>query len=352
MSLKKETLHNIYFEELAVAALKQVSDSISYSKVFVLVDTNTKEHCLSKFKAKCNFNIDQIIVIKPGEEYKTLQTCSIVWDALSTYDGDRKSILINLGGGVITDLGGFVASTFKRGIDFINIPTTLLAMVDASIGGKTGIDFQSLKNQIGVINQPKMVLIFSEFLSTLEQRQIKSGFAEMLKHGLISDHYYWTKLSQIDKLDAIGEHIKKSTEIKSNVVEQDLFETGLRKTLNFGHTLGHAIESYFLKEPNLSTLLHGEAIAIGMILEAYLSHEITGLSKVEFNEIKQILLKNFSRVTFSATDIDCIIELLKHDKKNSHGKVNFALLSTIGKCVVDVKIEAEILKKAFAYYAQ
>ena len=260
----------------------------NYSKVFILVDSNTQKHCLAKFKSKCDFEIDLVIEIKPGEEYKTIQTCTTVWDSLSTMGGDRKSLLINLGGGVVTDLGGFVASTFKRGIDFINVPTTLLAMVDASIGGKTGVDFEALKNQIGVINQPEMILVFAEFLDTLDQRQVKSGFAEMLKHGLIFDQDYWNGLIPLNELDQVGEHIKKSTEIKSSVVEQDPYEAGLRKKLNFGHTLGHAIESYFLVETNRQTLLHGEAIAVGMVLEAYLSHELTGLSKLELDEIKKV----------------------------------------------------------------
>ncbi|MCL4152909.1 UNVERIFIED_CONTAM: hypothetical protein GTU68_035655, partial [Idotea baltica] len=216
----------------------------------------------------------EIIEIESGEINKTIETCVGVWEALSELGADRKSILINLGGGVLTDLGGFVASTFKRGIAFINVPTTLLSMVDASVGGKTGVDLGSLKNQVGVINQPVMVLVIPDFLDTLEERQLESGFAEMLKHGLIKDRQYWDDLKMVSTLSEMKDHILKSVEIKNEVVLIDPTEQGLRKILNYGHTLGHAIESYFLASQEKSTLLHGEAIAIGMITEGYLSHRL------------------------------------------------------------------------------
>ena len=266
--------------------------------------------------------------------------------------GDRKSVLINIGGGVVTDLGGFVAATFKRGIDFINIPTTLLAMVDASVGGKTGVDLGNLKNQVGVIEQPKMVLIFPEFLNTLEERQLKSGFAEMLKHGLIMDDVYWNHLCA-DSGDAYQQaEIKTSIKIKGAIVVQDPTEKNIRKKLNFGHTLGHAIESYFLKSTERETLLHGEAIAIGMVLEAYLSHKLTGLSKIELDEIKRNFAKQYAPVKFSKLEIDTILELLKHDKKNAHGNINFVLLNSIGNAVIDVKVSSEFLRESFLYYME
>ncbi len=251
----------------------------------------------------------------------------------------------------MTDLGGFVASTFKRGIDFINIPTTLLAMVDASIGGKTGVDLGVLKNQIGVINQPVMVLIFPEFLATLEERQLKSGFSEMLKHGLISDSAYWEELINTKDFSST-DFIRKSVAIKNSVVLQDPTEKGIRKKLNYGHTIGHAIESYFLDSPHLKTLLHGEAIAIGMILEGYFSHELSGLSKLDLNEIKKAFLSHFKKVDFTDQDIEIIVDLLKHDKKNTHGNVNFVLLQEIGTPILDVKVPLELFKKAFAYYKE
>ncbi|MEZ4811016.1 MAG: 3-dehydroquinate synthase [Allomuricauda sp.] len=347
----KSHSYDVHLEELAEAALRQHIAKSQYSKVFLLVDENTKKYCLSVFLGKLGRSVDHILEIPSGEENKNIATCLTVWRELSNNDADRKSLLINLGGGVLTDLGGFVASTFKRGIDFINIPTTLLSMVDASIGGKTGVDLGSLKNQIGVINQPKMVLIFPEFLKTLDRRQVLSGYAEMLKHGLIQQASYWDALRNTSSfMDA--PYIQKSIAIKNEVVMQDPTEKGLRKILNFGHTLGHAIESYCLDNPEKKTLLHGEAIAIGMILEAYLSHELKGLSRLSLQEIKDTFLAHFKKVDFGYSDIDSIIKLLKYDKKNSHGDINFVLLQSIGEAVTDVKIPEDLFYKAFAYYKE
>ena len=351
MESVKSKSYEVHINELAQAALNQHISKSGYSRIFLLVDENTKAHCLPIFKKMMDAPIDSLLEIKSGEENKHIHTCLQLWQDLSNLDGDRKSLLINLGGGVLTDMGGFVASTFKRGIDFINIPTTLLSMVDASIGGKTGVDLGSLKNQIGVINQPQMVLVFPEFLATLDPRQTKSGYAEMLKHGLIQDREYWNDLNQKgDFTDASC--IQKSIAIKNKVVLEDPTEQGLRKILNFGHTLGHAIESYCLDNPNKKTLLHGEAIAAGMILEGYLSHELRGLSKLSLDEIKKGFLKHFGPVDFAPEDIESILQLLKYDKKNSHGNVNFVLLQEIGNAVTDIKIPEELFHKAFAYYRE
>jgi len=345
-----DTTHEIHFEEVAQAVLHQRLEQKKYSKVFVLVDENTKTHCLPLFKTMYQQAIDGIITIKAGEEYKNIETCTKVWTELSQQGGDRKSLLINLGGGVVTDLGGFVAASFKRGIDFINIPTTLLAMVDASVGGKTGVDLGSLKNQVGVIEQPEMVLIFPKFLETLEQRQLKSGFAEMLKHGLIMDDAYWSLLTSKTTETFSSDLIKTSIDIKGGIVAKDPTEKNIRKKLNFGHTLGHAIESYCLESNERKTLLHGEAIAVGMVLEGYLSHRLTGLSKVELDEIKRNFAHHFVPVIFSRTEIETILALLKHDKKNEHGNINFALLNSIGNSVIDIKAPRELLQEAFLYY--
>ncbi|MBW8241524.1 3-dehydroquinate synthase [Muricauda oceani] len=351
MESVKSKSYEVHINELAQAALNQHISKSDYSRIFLLVDENTKAHCLPIFKKMMDAPIDSLLEIKSGEENKHIHTCLQLWQDLSNLDGDRKSLLINLGGGVLTDMGGFVASTFKRGIDFINIPTTLLSMVDASIGGKTGVDLGSLKNQIGVINQPQMVLVFPEFLATLDPRQTKSGYAEMLKHGLIQDREYWNDLNQKgDFTDASC--IQKSIAIKNKVVLEDPTEQGLRKILNFGHTLGHAIESYCLDNPNKKTLLHGEAIAAGMILEGYLSHELRGLSKLSLDEIKKGFLRHFDPVDFAPDDIESILQLLKYDKKNSHGNVNFVLLQEIGNAVTDIKIPEELFHKAFAYYRE
>jgi 3-dehydroquinate synthase len=292
----------------------------------------------------------EILEIESGEENKTIDTCVGLWEALSELGADRKSALLNLGGGVLTDLGGFVASTFKRGIDFINIPTTLLSMVDASVGGKTGVDLGNLKNQVGVINQPVMVLVQPDFLDTLVERQVTSGLAEMLKHGLIQDATYWDMLKELNTLEDLKQHILASIKIKNHVVLQDPTEQHLRKILNFGHTLGHAIESYFLDRVDKQPLLHGEAIAIGMILEAYLSMKLTELPMSQMEDIKKTFLKYFKKIKISETERKEIIALLKFDKKNTHGNINFVLLNRIGKPQIDVQVPDDLILEAFAYY--
>ncbi|SHK15069.1 3-dehydroquinate synthase [Maribacter aquivivus] len=341
----------VHFNKNAFQALNNHLSEKKYSTIFILVDENTHELCLPNFMAEIHGDYQfEIIEIESGEINKNIETCVGVWEALSELGADRKSILINLGGGVLTDMGGFIASTFKRGIDFINVPTTLLSMVDASVGGKTGVDLGSLKNQIGVINQPVMVLVVPDFLDTLENRQVISGFAEMLKHGLIQDTTYWEALKGAKGLEDMKKHILTSIQIKNKVVLQDPTEQNIRKILNYGHTLGHAIESYFLESDSKVTLLHGEAIAIGMILEGYLSNKLLALSDESLNDIKSTFLNRYDKVEFSNEDIENILKLMKYDKKNSHGKVNFVLLKSIGIPVYDIEIPVELFTEAFAYY--
>ncbi|MFX0557074.1 3-dehydroquinate synthase [Maribacter sp. CXY002] len=345
--------YSVHFNATAFNVLNSHLVKKAYSTIFILVDENTHELCLANFMSQISGDYHyEIIEIESGEINKTIETCVGVWEALSELGADRKSLLINLGGGVLTDLGGFVASTFKRGIDFINVPTTLLSMVDASVGGKTGVDLGPLKNQIGVINQPVMVLIVSDFLDTLEDRQMQSGFAEMLKHGLIKDEKYWNTLKRIDDLTEIKSQILTSVQIKNEVVLQDPTEQNIRKILNYGHTLGHAIESYFLENEAKETLLHGEAIGIGMILEGYLSYKLTGLSHDNLEEIKSTFLEHYPKVEFTDFDIEKILELLKYDKKNAHGKINFVLLKTIGDTEIDVNVDSQLFAEAFAYYSE
>jgi len=324
------------------------------SKIFILVDTNTHDLCLPQFMANLESGeiSTEVMEIPEGEDHKTIDICMGVWEAMSQYNADRQSLLINLGGGVVTDLGGFVASTYMRGIDYINVPTSLLAMVDASVGGKTGVDLGVLKNQVGVISEGAMILIDISFLGTLPQNQMISGFAEMLKHGLITDKKYWTTLTNLQDLDIsdLDQLIYDSVIIKNNIVAEDPSEKGLRKTLNFGHTLGHAIESYFLENDAKKTLLHGEAIAIGMILEAYLSTKVCGLSSDDLSEISDSILKTFSKIQFEEKDYEYILELMKHDKKNSHGVIKFVLLEAIGKSKIDKEVSNEIILEAFKYY--
>lgn len=345
--------YSVHFNEKAYLALNEHLANSNYSKIFVLVDENTHNCCLPVFMSHIEGEYDfEIIEIEAGEIHKNIATCTQVWEVLSELDADRKSAMINLGGGVVTDLGGFVASCFKRGIDFINIPTTLLSMVDASVGGKTGVDLGPLKNQVGVINQPQMVLVATEFLKTLDQRQLQSGFAEMLKHGLISDASYWDTLKDITGFENMDKLIYTSVSIKNEVVQIDPTEQHLRKTLNYGHTLGHAIESYFLESEEHDLLLHGEAIAIGMILEGFLSYKLTGLTKNELEDIKKTFLTRYPKTSFTKKDIDIILTLLKFDKKNSHGNINFVLLKSIGKTAIDIKVTPELLKESFSYYAE
>ena len=346
--------YSVYFDSKGYETLAEMLKPSHYSKIFILVDENTSQYCLPHLLNNLATEIEiEIIELEVGEIHKNIATCTEVWGALSDLGGDRKSILINLGGGVISDLGGFVACTFKRGIDFINIPTTLLSMVDASIGGKNGVDLGNLKNQIGIIREPKAVIIDTQFLSTLPQNEMRSGLAEMLKHGLIFDEKYWDKFKDLKSLntDNLNELIHQSIEIKNTIVCEDLTENGIRKSLNFGHTLGHAIESYFLENDNKTSLLHGEAIAVGMILESFISREKELLTNEEYQEIKYIINDIFERIEFSQIDIEKIIELLIFDKKNEFGKVQFALLDGIGKIKINQESDNELIYKAFEDYS-
>lgn len=344
----------IHFNNTCYPSLNEHIKKNNFSKIFILVDENTHEFCLPFFLKQLETEIViEIIEIESGEINKTIDTCVGVWDTLSELDADRKSLLINIGGGVITDLGGFVACTFKRGISYVNVPTTLLSMVDASVGGKTGVDLGHLKNQIGVISNPDLVLIDTQFLATLPQNQMRSGLAEMLKHGLISSEVYWNKFQNLSELntDDLDELIHESVLIKKNVVEVDPFEKGLRKTLNFGHTLGHAIETYFLSNPEKTTLLHGEAIIIGMILASYISTELTGFPKETTLEIKEFFTEYYGQVEITKDERQPIMDLMKYDKKNNHGNINFVLLEAIGKPKIDCLVDDQIIIDAFEFYA-
>lgn len=353
MSVIQANGYPIYFGEDEYQALNKFIEENNYSNIFILTDTHSNEYCLPKFLSfLAAEKTIEIIEIEPGESEKNINTCVEIWNILTELGGDRKSILINVGGGVITDIGGFVASAFKRGIDFIHIPTTLLAMVDASVGGKNGVDLGNLKNQIGVINVPKLVLVDTEYLATLPQNEMRSGLAEMLKHGLIFDTKYWAEFKDLNESDFadFDTLIYRSIEIKNEIVMQDPTENGIRKALNFGHTLGHAIESYFLENKNKKTLLHGEAIAIGMILESYISWQKKLLSVEEYLEIKNGINAIFETVVFEEDDLKPILDLLIHDKKNEYGKIQFALLDGIGNIKINQEVENELIIKSFMDY--
>ena len=354
MQTIQATNYYVFFNETGYEKLASYLVPTHYSKIFILVDDNTSQYCLPHLLNNLATEVEiEIIELESGEVHKNISTCNEVWAALSELGADRKSIIINLGGGVISDLGGFVACTFKRGIDFINIPTTLLSMVDASIGGKNGVDLGNLKNQIGIIREPKAVIVDTQFLNTLPQNEMRSGLAEMLKHGLIFDKKYWDKFKNIKDLitEDLNELIHQSIEIKNTIVCEDLTENGIRKSLNFGHTLGHAIESYFLENDNKTSLLHGEAIAVGMILESFISREKELLTNEEYQEIKYIINDIFERIEFSQIDIEKIIELLIFDKKNEFGKVQFALLDGIGKIKINQESDNKLIYRAFEDYS-
>ena len=319
----------------------------SFSKLAVLVDENTLAHCYPKIKALLPEHL--LIEIKSGEVNKNLRTCEHIWSEMTREAFDRKAMLINLGGGVIGDMGGFCAVTYKRGIRFVNIPTTLLAAVDANVGGKLGIDFQGLKNHIGFFQDPEAVLIDSDFLKTLPPNELRSGFAEVLKHGLIADADYFEQVSaqSFEEMNwnAVIAH---SVEIKSAVVKADFKEGGLRKILNFGHTIGHAIESHYLDGPN--HLLHGEAIAIGMICEAYLSKKLLGLPDEALDMVTHTLQKIYPELNIHKKDFVEIIQRMYQDKKNVNHILSHSLIPSIGEATYDIAVDEKDAMDSLFYY--
>ena len=343
----------VFCNEGAWVGLQEVISEIKPSKVFVLVDEHTKTACLPYFQKQFNWEASVIpLTIPAGETFKTIATCLEIWSQLSDLGADRKSLLINLGGGVVTDLGGFVACTYQRGIEFINIPTSLLAMVDASVGGKNGVDLGSLKNQIGVIHNPRAVIVDTHFLETLPQEQFKSGMSEMIKHGFIHSEAYLEQVMAMDtnNTEQTAQLVWDSILIKNSIITEDPFEQGIRKTLNYGHTLGHAIESYCLESTIKESLLHGEAIAIGMILATYISSEQYAFPKKKLEETSIFLVRTFGKVEFSRDDIDAIIKLLIFDKKNSNGRIQFVLLENIGVQQLNCIVANDLIYDAFNFY--
>ena len=343
--------HSIHFDS-GLEPLQAFLNDQKYSKVFVFTDGNTSEICLPVFQRMLDdFTSFDLIETDPGEENKNIDFCIGIWKTLLDFEADRKSLMINLGGGVITDMGGFVASTYKRGIDFINIPTTLLSMVDASVGGKTGIDIDNVKNMVGTFSLPQAVFIESEFLKTLPERELSSGFAEMIKHGLIMDKAYFEALKAVDYRLVSAAQILRSVEIKHEVVTQDPLEKGLRKILNFGHTIGHAVESYALSNSK-QPLTHGEAIAIGMICESFLSVKYCGLPEQDLEQITTYIQSIYPAYQIAEGSFASILELVKADKKNEHGYVMFSLLAAIGKCEYNCKVTDEDLLQSLKYFNQ
>jgi len=341
--------YQVFFEE-DLASLESFITDRNYSQILVLVDINTNDNCLPVLQAAMpNLTNYDIIEVDPGEENKNIDYCIGVWKTMLDFGADRKALMINLGGGVVTDMGGFAASTYKRGIDFIHIPTTLLSQVDASVGGKTGIDLDNVKNIIGTFTQPQAVFISTKFLETLDDRQIASGFAEVIKHGLIQDKDLYTRCKSIDLENIDIKVIHRSVEIKNNVITQDPTEKGLRKILNFGHTIGHAIEGYSLFNDE-KPLLHGEAIGIGMICEAWLSQKYCGLSAEALADVTDTFTKLYPRYTYTKEQYPAFFELMKNDKKNESNQIGFALLKEIGDCAYNIYVTEEDIEEALNYY--
>lgn len=322
-----------------------------HDKIFILTDQTTHDMCLPKLQNFLCLKGVQSIVIKAGDTNKTLDSLAEVWTALSQGGATRHSLMINLGGGMVTDLGGFAASTFKRGIDFINIPTTLLAMVDASVGGKTGINFGGLKNEIGVFSDSKFVIINTQFLDTLDHDNICSGYAEMLKHGLISDDKHWAELvgfnlAQPD-LAQLQRMVAESIKVKECIVTEDPHEHGIRKALNLGHTVGHALESFAMKHGR--PVLHGYAVAYGMVCELYLSARKTGFPTDKMHQTVRFILDHYDRLPYTCDDYPELLELMRHDKKNTSGIINFTLLGGIGDIRINQTATKEEIEEALDF---
>jgi 3-dehydroquinate synthase len=341
-------VNSIIFSKNASVDLNAVLGEIRYSSLFVLTDEHTKEHCMPLVEEVFPSNT-KFFTIESGEKNKTMSTCMLIWAAMTEAHLDRKALFLNIGGGVIGDMGGFCASIYKRGIRFINMPTTLLSQVDASVGGKLGVDFEGLKNHLGVFNEPETVIVASQFLETLPKEEIRSGFAEIIKHGLIRDKNYFESLDFENwEKSYWSPIIHHSVEIKKSVVKEDPKEAGLRKILNFGHTIGHAFETYFLDSPK--HLLHGEAIAVGMICEAWLSHKKLNLSFPELDQIQAGFLNVYGKIEILESDLPSVLDLCLQDKKNEGEELMFSLLNSIGDCTYNIPVTREEIKEAIHYY--
>ena len=322
----------------------------SYSKVIVIFDQNTRKYCLDKLLEKTGIKKPVLIETGSGERHKNIESCSEIWKEMMDSGADRDSLCINLGGGVIGDMGGFCASTFKRGIDFIQVPTTLLSQVDSSIGGKLGIDFADVKNSIGIFKDPKAVFIDSCWLETLPVSELRSGFAEIIKHSLIDDVSQWEKLSKIKDLSTVNweEIIVPSLMVKKRIVEADPFERNIRKALNFGHTIGHAVESHALHSDH--PFLHGEAVAIGMVCEAYLSSKTAGLSEEALMEIRKFIFSLYDKNQLKEDSYPMLIHLMTKDKKNEGNRINFTMLPKIGAAAINQTCSHELILESLDFF--
>ena len=345
--------YQIHFSDYAYAELNKMIENTAISKLFIIADKNTLAFCYPRLKEKLSINKTvEILEIGIGENQKTIETCEQLWIKLCDLQADRSALILNLGGGIVSDLGGFVAATLKRGIRFINIPTTLLGMVDAAIGGKTGINLGALKNQVGAFSNPSMIVIDTAYLNSLPAREFRSGMSEILKYGLSYDENLYQLIKAYEETDfeTLEKLIYRSIEIKNEVVLKDPQEQNLRKVLNFGHSLGHAIESLFLSKLEENHITHGEAVAAGMVLAAHLSSQYLGFSLEKTAEIKCHIQKYFGQIELLKPDYHLILNLLKHDKKAESGCVKFVLITQIGRFKLNCEVGETAIIKALDYY--
>ena len=343
----------VVISENLTEALATAIAECEHDRTFILVDETTERCCLPIVSGMDCVRGAQIIVIGATDSHKTLESLSHVWEVLGEGGATRHSLLINIGGGMVTDLGGFAASTFKRGINYINIPTTLLSMVDASVGGKTGINFRGLKNEIGVFSNASTVILDTTFLKTLDAENICSGYAEMLKHGLISNEKMWAELINFDlarpDLQQLQTMVADSVAVKQRIVTEDPLEQGIRKALNLGHTVGHAFESFALKH---SPILHGYAVAYGLISELYLSTVKTGFPSDKMHQTVSFIKEHYGKMTITCDDYPTLLELMTHDKKNVAGTINFTLLGGIGDIRINQTATKEDIYEALDFYRE
>lgn len=335
---------DLFFGSLLESSLNKIFLQFSSSKKVIIVDENTHDHCLEYLITNyVELKDAEIIMLPAGEQNKVMEVCFQVWQALTEYEINRNDLIINLGGGLVTDMGGFIASIYKRGVKFINIPTSLLGMVDASVGGKTGIDLGSYKNQLGVFSFPEIVICDSGFLDSLPPEEFLSGKAEMLKHGLIADPEHWKKSLALTSENITNKDIERSVLIKKKIVEMDPFEKKERKALNFGHTVGHAFEGFLLEK---NPQPHGFCVAWGIVVESFLSYRQNILSKEEFIEISVGIQTNYPKIPINESDVPNIIQLMRNDKKNNTESINFVLIKSIGNVEVNYTFSEDEVKSA------
>ncbi|MBQ9232034.1 MAG: 3-dehydroquinate synthase [Prevotella sp.] len=347
----------VIISEYLQQTLSVAVEECAHDRLLVLVDETTKRCCLPLVKDYECMREAQVITIGTTDTHKTLDTLTHVWSEMQRLGATRHSLMINLGGGMVTDLGGFAASTFKRGIPYINIPTTLLSMVDASVGGKTGINFGGLKNEIGVFNNARCVILDTTFLQTLDQENVLSGYAEMLKHGLIDSESHWAELVNFDiesidnikNQESITRLLARSVAVKQHIVTEDPTEKGIRKALNLGHTIGHAFESFALKH---KPVLHGYAVAYGLVVELYLCCVKTGFPQDKMRQTVNFIKEHYGRMAITCDDYPYLLELMHHDKKNVGSDINFTLLGGIGDIRINQTASEEEIKEALDFYRE